>query len=67
MLGVRRTTVTVVAHTLQAAGLIKYSRGKIQIIEVEALRDGACECYETVRRHYERLLGSGSHDAATAK
>jgi CRP-like cAMP-binding protein len=45
MLGVRRTTVTVEAHSLQAAGLIKYARGKIQIVDAEALHDGACECY----------------------
>jgi len=57
MLGVRRTSVTVVAHTLQAAGMIKYQRGKIQILDREALQDGACECYETVKRHYARLLG----------
>jgi CRP-like cAMP-binding protein len=56
MLGVRRTSVTVVAHTLQSAGLIKYTRGKIQIIDAEALKDCACECYETIRRHYARLL-----------
>jgi hypothetical protein len=58
MLGVHRTSVTVVAHTLQSAGLIKYTRGKIRILDAEALQDGACECYETVKRHYERLLGS---------
>ena len=57
MLGVRRTTVTVEAHTLQSAGLIKYARGKIQIVDAKALQDGACECYETVKRHYARLLG----------
>jgi len=57
MLGVRRTSVTLVAHTLQSAGLIKYARGKIQILDVEALQDGACECYATVKRHYTRLLG----------
>jgi CRP-like cAMP-binding protein len=57
MLGVRRTSVTIEAHTLQAAGLIKYTRGKIQILDAEALRDGACECYGTVQRHYARLLG----------
>jgi CRP-like cAMP-binding protein len=51
MLGVRRTSVTIDAHSLQHAGLIKYSRGKIQIIDVEGLREGACECYETVRAH----------------
>jgi Mn-dependent DtxR family transcriptional regulator len=62
MLGVRRTTVTVEAHGLQAAGLIKYARGKIQIVDAEALHDGACECYETVKRHYARLLGTEMSD-----
>jgi hypothetical protein len=62
MLGVRRTSVTVVAHTLQAAGFIKYARGKIQILDPEGLQDGACECYETVNRHYARLLGNGSKE-----
>jgi CRP-like cAMP-binding protein len=57
MLGVRRTSVTVVAHTLQSAGLIKYTRGKIQVLDAVALQDGACECYGTVKRHYDRLLG----------
>jgi Mn-dependent DtxR family transcriptional regulator len=38
MLGVRRTSVTVVAHTLQSAGFIKYARGKIQIVNEEACR-----------------------------
>jgi Mn-dependent DtxR family transcriptional regulator len=55
MLGVRRSSVTVVAHTLQDAGLIKYSRGKMQILEAEALHDGACECYKAVKRHYTNV------------
>jgi CRP-like cAMP-binding protein len=57
MLGVRRTSVTVDAHALQNAGFIKYSRGKIQIVNVEGLHEGACECYYTVRSTYEKLLG----------
>jgi CRP-like cAMP-binding protein len=57
MLGVRRTSVTVDAHALQNAGFIKYSRGKIQIINVEGLHEGTCECYQTVKMHYEKLLG----------
>jgi CRP-like cAMP-binding protein len=57
MLGVRRTSVTLVAHTLQQAGFIKYSRGRIQILNVEAMRDIACECYTTVKAHYESLMG----------
>jgi CRP-like cAMP-binding protein len=56
MLGVRRTSVTVVAHTLQAAGLIKYSRGKIQILDAAGLQQSTCECYRTVKLHYERLI-----------
>jgi CRP-like cAMP-binding protein len=47
MLGVRRTSVTTVAHTLQEAGMIKYTRGKIEILNIDGLRDSACECYET--------------------
>jgi CRP-like cAMP-binding protein len=61
MLGVRRSSVSVVAHTLQQAGMIKYSRGRIQIVDIQALRDTVCECYGTVRAHYEMLLGEGSH------
>jgi Mn-dependent DtxR family transcriptional regulator len=57
MLGVGRTSVTVVAHTLQEAGMIKYSRGKIQILDPEAMEGMACECYKTVKMHYSRLLG----------
>ncbi|MET4024327.1 Crp/Fnr family transcriptional regulator [Bradyrhizobium sp. S3.2.12] len=57
MLGVRRTSVTTVARTLQEAGMIKYTRGKIEIIDVEGLREGACECYETVKEQHRNLLG----------
>src|SRR5215213_7247263 len=58
MLGVRRTSVSLVAHTLQQAGFIKYRRGHIQIVNVEGVRSGACECYDKVRANYERLLVS---------
>lgn len=57
MLGVRRTSVTVVAHTLQAAGFIRYARGRIQIVNAQGLEDSACECYETVKYHYAKLIG----------
>src|SRR3954467_11818794 len=57
MLGVRRTSVTSVAHTLQEAGTIKYTRGRIEVLNVEALRDSACACYETVKEQYSQLLG----------
>jgi len=60
MLGVRRTSVTTVAHTLQRAGLIKYARGRIQILDVEGVRESACECYETVNANYQPLLGNSA-------
>lgn len=55
MLGVRRTSVSVVAHTLQQAGMIQYRRGHITLLDIEALRETACECYETVKLNYDSL------------
>ncbi|WP_158672132.1 Crp/Fnr family transcriptional regulator [Bradyrhizobium guangdongense] len=57
MLGVQRTSVTTVARTLQEAGMVKYARGKIEILNVDGLREGACECYETIKQQYGQLLG----------
>ena len=56
MLGVRRTSVSLVAGTLQRSGIIHYRRGHITIADVEALRSSSCECYDRVRSHYARLL-----------
>ena len=56
MLGVRREGVTECARKLQAAGLIKYSRGKIAVLDRPGLEQRTCECYAVVRREYERLL-----------
>lgn len=56
MLGVRRTSVTVVAKNLQQAGMIDYSRGHIKLVDLVALQDTACECYQTVRLNYDALL-----------
>ena len=57
MLGVRRTTVTDVMGALQKAGLIRYRRGHVTILEPEALRQRACECYDISRQEFDRLLG----------
>jgi CRP-like cAMP-binding protein len=59
MLGVRRTSVSLVANTLQQAGLISYRRGRISVTDLEGLKEAACECYSTVRSHYDHLLNGG--------
>ena len=57
MLGVRRTTVTDVMGGLQKAGLIRYRRGHVTILNHEALRQRACECYEISKLEFDRMLG----------
>ena len=57
MLGVRRTTVTEVMGKLQKAGLIRYRRGHVSILDPEALRLRACECYDISKLEFDRLLG----------
>jgi len=66
MMGVRRPSVSLVAGTLQQAGLIKYRRGHITIVDIERLQDSTCECYETVRSHYEAMLRD-AEDGNSAK
>ena len=56
MLGVQRPSVSMTAATLQRAGLITYRRGTIQLLDIERLQESACECYETVKANYRRLL-----------
>ena len=58
MLSVRRTSVTVVASPLQKAGLIKYTRGRLRVLDVGGLKKRSCECYDTVKSHYGRLFSA---------
>ena len=55
VLGGRRETVTVAAGRLQDAGLIRYSRGHITILDRRAMEAAVCECYSTVRAESDRL------------
>ena len=57
MLGVRRGTISVEAHTLQQAGLIRYSRGQITILNRDGVEDCACECYSTIRAETDKMMG----------
>ncbi len=57
MLGGRRESVTKAAGHLQAAGLIRYIRGHITILDRKRLEAASCECYQVVKTEFDRLLG----------
>jgi CRP-like cAMP-binding protein len=56
MLGAERSTVSVAAGDLQRKGLIRYSRGRVEILDRTGLEAAACECYEKMRSEYSRLV-----------
>jgi len=56
MLGVRRQGVTEAARKLQEADLIRYTRGRIAVLDRQGLEARSCECYAAVKKEYERLL-----------
>lgn len=57
MLCVYRPSVTVAAGVLQRAGIIHYSRGHVEVLDRDALEATSCDCYSTVKRRFDRLLG----------
>jgi CRP-like cAMP-binding protein len=64
ILGSRRTSVTMIARTLQFAGMIKYVRGHIKLLDIPALQETACECYQTVKLNYDALIQAESNQSA---
>jgi len=65
MLGVRRSTVSIAAGTLQKAGVIRYQHGRITILDRVGLEDAACECYESVATEYRALFGEHPFESAS--
>jgi CRP-like cAMP-binding protein len=63
MIGVRRNAVSIVAHALQQAGVISYSRGHIEITDIDGLRKTSCECYRAVKLQSDWLLGTADRPA----
>src|SRR3954447_26419506 len=62
MLGVQRSTVSLVVRALQTAGLIRQGRGVISVSDRAGLEESACECYGVIRRNFERLLSQTDAD-----
>jgi CRP-like cAMP-binding protein len=56
MLGLRRSSVTSAARTLQSRRFIRYRRGRIEIVNRNGLKAAACECYEVVSRTFDQFL-----------
>ena len=65
MLGANRKSVTLAAQSMQAAGLISYHRGLMQVLDRPGLEKASCECYAIVKKRFDTFLaaparGSGS-------
>ena len=59
MLGVQRTSIGLIATSLQEAGIIKYSRGVVDVRDINRLRNSACECYSIVNGEYAGIYQKG--------
>ena len=56
MLGVRRAGVTVAMGVLQGSAIVRYARGRVEVLDRERLEQASCGCYEITRAALERLL-----------
>jgi hypothetical protein len=55
MLGVQRTSIGLIASSMQTKGIIRYSRGRLEVVDLDRLRTAACECYRIVNTEYANL------------
>lgn len=60
MLGVQRTSIGTIAHSLQETGLIKYSRGRIEVMDLDGLKSEACECFELIKSELQEFLSGNN-------
>ena len=67
MLGVRRPSVSLTMESLQKAGLVRYRRGHVRILDRKSLQKRACECYQTSKLEFDRLLGDTASEPRTDK
>lgn len=58
MLAVRRQSISIVAATLQKAGFVAYSRGRVRVLNRAGLEEASCGCYRTIKEIYERVMGA---------
>ena len=56
MLGVQRTSIGMIANSIQRTGAIRYARGRVEIIDLESIRASACDCYRIVREEQEKYV-----------
>ncbi|HEX3100552.1 MAG TPA: Crp/Fnr family transcriptional regulator [Pyrinomonadaceae bacterium] len=56
MLGVQRTSIGTIANNLQENGIIKYSRGRIEVLDLEGLKSQACECFDLIKSELREFL-----------
>lgn len=66
MTGVQRTTISALANQLRSAGLIRFSRGNIEILDRPGLEGAACECYRAIRDEFDGMRGAGGSGVALA-
>ena len=66
MLGVRRASITDIAAEFSQRGLVRYSRGRVRIMDARALARAACECYRMLSEEAERMLSGSSRRAASS-